>query len=81
MTRLRADKWPGSPTRSRPLEVDDADGAELLVLGWGSTYGAIKGAVRRVRRRGEKVASRAPPPPEPAPAQHGRGRSLLSRRF
>jgi 2-oxoglutarate ferredoxin oxidoreductase subunit alpha len=27
------------------------------VLGWGSTYGAIKGAVRRVRLRGEKVDS------------------------
>ena len=30
--------------------------AALLVLGWGSTYGAIKGAVRRVRKRGGKVA-------------------------
>ena len=28
----------------------------MLVLGWGSTFGAIKGAVRRVRRRGRKVA-------------------------
>ena len=29
----------------------------MLVLGWGSTYGAIKGAVRRVRLRGKKVDS------------------------
>ena len=28
----------------------------MLVLGWGSTFGAIKGAVRRVRKRGGKVA-------------------------
>jgi 2-oxoglutarate ferredoxin oxidoreductase subunit alpha len=28
----------------------------MLVLGWGSTYGAVKGAVRRVRRRGKQVA-------------------------
>ncbi len=38
-----------------PLTVDD-DGAELLVIGWGSTYGAIRAAVRRVRSRGRKVA-------------------------
>jgi DNA-binding response OmpR family regulator len=38
------------------LEVDADDGAELLVLGWGSTFGAIKGAVRRVRKRGGQVA-------------------------
>jgi 2-oxoglutarate ferredoxin oxidoreductase subunit alpha len=28
----------------------------LLVLGWGSTWGAIDGAVNRLRRRGHKVA-------------------------
>ena len=27
----------------------------MLVLGWGSTYGAIKGGVRRVRLRGKRV--------------------------
>ena len=32
------------------LEVDDPDGADTLVLGWGSTYGAI-GAARRPRAR------------------------------
>ena len=37
--------------------MDHVDGAEMLVLGWGSTYGAIKGAVRRVRLRGKKVDS------------------------
>ncbi|HJP65999.1 MAG TPA: 2-oxoglutarate ferredoxin oxidoreductase subunit alpha, partial [Actinomycetota bacterium] len=40
-----------------PLEVDDEGGdAELLILGWGSTYGAITGGVRRARRAGLKVA-------------------------
>ncbi|MGH2656936.1 MAG: 2-oxoacid:acceptor oxidoreductase subunit alpha [Actinomycetota bacterium] len=40
-----------------PLEVDDPSGqAELLVLGWGSTYGAIRVAVDRVRDRGKHVA-------------------------
>jgi len=38
--------------------VDDPDGdASLLVLGWGSTYGAIAAAVRRVRAQGKAVAS------------------------
>jgi 2-oxoglutarate ferredoxin oxidoreductase subunit alpha len=55
MTRLRAEKIAGIAAEIGELEVDHVDGAELLVLGWGSTYGAIKGAVRRVRLRGEKV--------------------------
>jgi 2-oxoglutarate ferredoxin oxidoreductase subunit alpha len=57
MTRLRAEKVAGIASDIAELEVDDPDGAELLVLGWGSTYGAITGAVRRVRRRGKKVAA------------------------
>ncbi|MGW4891395.1 2-oxoacid:acceptor oxidoreductase subunit alpha [Kitasatospora sp. NPDC004240] len=40
-----------------PLEVDDPSGdARLLVLGWGSTYGPITAAVRRVRADGGRVA-------------------------
>ena len=43
-------RWTGSPTDIPPLEVDDPDGdAELLVLGWGSTLGTIRAAVRRAR--------------------------------
>lgn len=39
------------------LEVDDPDGdAEVLVLGWGSSYGPITAAVRRVRARGRAIA-------------------------
>ncbi len=56
LTRLRAEKIAGIAEDIPALEVHHADGAELLVLGWGSTYGAIKGAVRRVRMRGKKVA-------------------------
>ncbi len=40
-----------------PLEVDDPTGdADVLVLGWGSTYGPIRGAVRQARDRGARVA-------------------------
>ncbi|MEC4573789.1 2-oxoacid:acceptor oxidoreductase subunit alpha [Streptomyces virginiae] len=38
------------------LDVDDPDGATTLVLGWGSTYGPITAAVRRVRGAGLPVA-------------------------
>ncbi|CAL9452201.1 2-oxoacid:acceptor oxidoreductase subunit alpha [Streptomyces sp. enrichment culture] len=39
------------------LQVDDPDGsARLLVLGWGSTYGPVTAAVRRLRRAGQAVA-------------------------
>ncbi|MFH0242900.1 2-oxoacid:acceptor oxidoreductase subunit alpha [Streptomyces sp. HK10] len=37
--------------------VDDPTGdARVLVLGWGSTYGPVTAAVRRLRAAGEKVA-------------------------
>jgi 2-oxoglutarate ferredoxin oxidoreductase subunit alpha len=40
-----------------PLEVDDPTGdADVLVLGWGSTYGPIGAGCRRVRESGLKVA-------------------------
>ena len=58
MTELRAAKVAKVADEIPPLEVDDPDGdAELFVLGWGSTYGTIKAAARRVRDRGRKVAT------------------------
>jgi 2-oxoglutarate/2-oxoacid ferredoxin oxidoreductase subunit alpha len=58
MTRLRAEKVANVADDIPALEVDDPDGeAELLVLGWGSTYGAILAGARRARRRGGKVAT------------------------
>jgi 2-oxoglutarate/2-oxoacid ferredoxin oxidoreductase subunit alpha len=56
MVHLRAAKVAGIAADIPPLEVDHQDGAELLVLGWGSTYGPIGAAVRRVRAQGGKVA-------------------------
>jgi len=58
MIRLRAQKVANIAADIPELEVDDIDGdARTLVLGWGSTYGPIGAAVRRVRRAGHKVAS------------------------
>ncbi len=56
MTHLRAAKVAGIASSIPPLEVDDPDGAQLLVLSWGSTYGSIIAAARRVRSRGGSVA-------------------------
>jgi 2-oxoglutarate/2-oxoacid ferredoxin oxidoreductase subunit alpha len=58
MVRLRAQKVAGIAADIPELVVDDVDGdARTLVVGWGSTYGPIGAAVRRVRRAGHKVAS------------------------
>ncbi len=56
MTELRAAKIAGIVDDIPEVEVEDPDAADLLVLGWGSTYGAIEGAARRARRRGARVA-------------------------
>ena len=55
MVRLRQAKIDGIEVPD--LEVDDPTGdAELLLLGWGSSYGPIGEACRRARRRGVKIA-------------------------
>jgi 2-oxoglutarate/2-oxoacid ferredoxin oxidoreductase subunit alpha len=49
MTRLRVERI--ARVEVPDVVVDDPDGdASLLVLGWGSSYGAIEGAARRLRR-------------------------------
>lgn len=55
MVRLRQAKIDGIPVPD--VEVDDPTGdAELLLIGWGSSYGPIGEACRRARRKGIKVA-------------------------
>src|SRR5690606_9107870 len=55
MVRLRQAKIDGISVPD--LTVDDPDGrAELLLIGWGSSYGPIGEACRRARRRGVPVA-------------------------
>jgi 2-oxoglutarate ferredoxin oxidoreductase subunit alpha len=56
MTHLRAAKVAGIAKDIPEVQVDDPDGAELLLVGWGSSWGAISAGVRRVRARGKKVA-------------------------
>ncbi len=57
MTRLRASKIERIAAGIPDLEVDDPSGqADVLVLGWGSTYGPIYAATRAVRAAGHPVA-------------------------
>jgi len=55
MVTLRAEKVARVAVDLPPAEAE-GDDSGLLVLGWGSTYGAITGAVRRARAEGRKVA-------------------------
>lgn len=56
MTRFRAAKVAGIAEDIPEAKVDDPDGADLLVVGWGSTWGPIGAGVRRIRAAGKKVA-------------------------
>ena len=56
MTRLRAAKVAKIADDIPELAVDEQGGEELLVMGWGSSYGQIREGVRRVRAAGKKVA-------------------------
>jgi 2-oxoglutarate/2-oxoacid ferredoxin oxidoreductase subunit alpha len=57
MIHIRADKIDRIADHIPEVEVTgDVEDAELLVLGWGSTWGAIDGAVSRARAAGHKVA-------------------------
>ncbi len=54
MTQLRAAKVAGVEVPDQ--EVDHQEGADLLVLSWGGTFGPVHAGVKRVRANGSKVA-------------------------
>jgi 2-oxoglutarate ferredoxin oxidoreductase subunit alpha len=56
MIKLREKKVKGIAKDIPALEVDGDQSGELLVLGWGGTYGAIKEAVIKARSKGYKVS-------------------------
>ena len=57
MTDTRAWKVANIANDIPPLEVDGDQDADLLVLGWGSTFGSIRAAARRARLEGKEVAT------------------------
>jgi 2-oxoglutarate ferredoxin oxidoreductase subunit alpha len=57
MVRTRARKIAGIAREAPPTEIfGDADGGDLVMLGWGSTYGSIREAVKQLRTRGKRVS-------------------------
>jgi 2-oxoglutarate/2-oxoacid ferredoxin oxidoreductase subunit alpha len=57
MIRTRARKVARMAQEIPPTEVfGDADGGDLVVVGWGSTFGPIREAVKQVREKGRKVS-------------------------
>jgi 2-oxoglutarate/2-oxoacid ferredoxin oxidoreductase subunit alpha len=71
MTKLRAEKLEKLAEELPPLTVDADEGAELLVLGWGSTSGVIGAAARRIRGRGLPIATAHLRNLEPMPTNTG----------
>jgi 2-oxoglutarate/2-oxoacid ferredoxin oxidoreductase subunit alpha len=57
MVRTRAQKIANIAKDIPELAVQGAAEGDLLVLGWGGTYGAITTAVQRSQRKGYKVSS------------------------
>jgi len=56
MIRMRANKVNKIADDIPELEIQGDSDAEILVVGWGGTYGAITEAVDRLRKNGTKVA-------------------------
>jgi 2-oxoglutarate ferredoxin oxidoreductase subunit alpha len=56
MVRIRQQKIDRLADVIAPIEVDDPDDSSVLVLGWGSTFGAITAAVDEVRASGHSIA-------------------------
>jgi 2-oxoglutarate ferredoxin oxidoreductase subunit alpha len=71
MTELRAEKLAKLAQAVPPLEADADEGAELLLIGWGSTFGVIGAAARRLRQRGIPVATAHLRHLDPFPANTG----------
>jgi len=56
MVKVRAAKVERIAQDYAPLEVEGSPSGKLLVVGWGSTHGAIAGAVAELRKRGRDVS-------------------------
>ena len=72
MTLLRAEKVARIARDIAPLEVFGPPEGDLLILGWGSTYGAIRSAVERLQAHGKTVAHAHLRHLNPFPAEHRR---------
>jgi len=56
MVRVRARKIAGIVREIPPIEVNGPPEGDLLVIGWGSTYGSIQAATRTLREQGHSAS-------------------------
>ena len=57
MVRLRQEKVDNIANDIPNLEIEgDQNGGEVLIIGWGSTYGSIANKVRNYRKEGKSVS-------------------------
>ena len=57
MTHLRSDKIDGIAKSYPPIQVQGEKGGDLLVIGWGGTYGAISSATKALQDEGFSISS------------------------
>ncbi|MCH7591434.1 MAG: 2-oxoacid:acceptor oxidoreductase subunit alpha [Planctomycetes bacterium] len=57
MVRTRRQKIDNIAETIPDLEVQGSDSGDILILGWGSTYGAITAATERLQEKGLRVSS------------------------
>jgi len=57
MVRLRAEKIERVAQSIPLLEVDGPSSGDILVLGWGGTYGSITTAIQEIRDQGRDISS------------------------
>jgi 2-oxoglutarate ferredoxin oxidoreductase subunit alpha len=57
MVQTRAQKVQNITHMIPPIEISGPDSGELLVVGWGGTYGAITAACNRIRATGRAVSN------------------------
>ena len=78
MTETRAEKVARIADAFPPVEVEGDAAGDVLVVGWGSTYGAIKKAVQDARQSGLRVGHVQLRWLNPLAARAGGGRSARS---
>ena len=56
MIKIRAEKVQRVTQEMGPLELEGDEQGDVLVVGWGGTFGALKQAVSALRKQGERVS-------------------------
>ena len=80
MTVFRRDKVAGIARDIPDQDVFGPESGELLIVGWGSTFGALRSAAESLQAEGKSVAHAHVRVPVPVPGKPGRRAAALSGR-